>query len=261
VNAALDAMSDTISITPVSVESLPIEGNAERAASLAEITRLLAQHFGRRPISVYEAGGGSTSYVRLDGLNIAGITVVDIDPRQVARNDIAHETIVGDLQTIELPAESFELVICYNVVEHLPQLPDAIERMARVLKPGGLIVIGAPMPMSLNGLAARFTPHFVHVWICRNLLKWPDAGKPGCAPFPVAYHRLVDPHALRAHVKRLGLEPVYFRAYFGSLIEEIGRKNALLGRMLIGAAKLIEGASRGGLDLLRGDYHLILRKE
>jgi SAM-dependent methyltransferase len=227
---------------------------------MGEITRLLSEHFGRRPISVYEAGGGSTSYIRLDALNVARITLVDIDPRQVSRNNIAHETIVGDLQTIDLPMESFDLVICYNVIEHLPQLPDAMDRMSRVLKRGGLIVIGAPMPLSLNGLAARFTPHFVHVWICRHLLKWPDAGKPGCAPFPVAYHRLVDPHAMQAHVKRLGLERVYFCAYFGSLIEEIARKRPLLGRALLGAARLVDRASFGALDLLRGDYHLVLRK-
>jgi SAM-dependent methyltransferase len=255
-----DAMSDAIGITRVCVGSSPIDGNAERVASLSEIRRLLWEHLGRRPVSVYEAGGGSTSYIRLDGMNVERITLVDIDPRQVSRNDIAHETIVGDLQSIELPAENFDLVICYNVIEHLPRLPEALERMSRVVKRGGLIVIGAPVPMSLNGLAARLTPHIVHVWLCRYLLQWPDAGKPGCAPFPVAYHRLVDPNALQAHAEKLGLRPLYFRAYFGSLIEEIERKNALLGRFLIGTANLINHATFGALDLLRGDYHLVLRK-
>src|SRR5437763_5356812 len=218
-------MSDAISLSSLSAESSPACRNAERAASLDNVTRLLAHHFGPRPISVYEAGGGSTSYIPLDGLNVSRITLVDIDPHQVERNDIAHETIVGDLQTIELPREKFDLVICYNVIEHLPRLPEALTRLARVVKRGGLIVIGAPVPLSLNGLAARWTPHFVHVWICRHLLKWPDAGKPGCAPFPVAYHRLVDPRALQSYAKKLALEPIYFRAYFGSLIEEVERKN------------------------------------
>jgi SAM-dependent methyltransferase len=238
----------------------PISRNAERATSLGEVGRLLKQHLGTRPISVYEAGGGSTSYISLDELNVTRITLVDLDPRQVARNDVAHETIVGDLQTIELPAESFDLVICYNVIEHLPRLPEALERLARVAKRRGLIVIGAPVPLSLNGLAARFTPHLVHVWICRYLLKWPDAGKPGCAPFPVAYHRLADPGALQAHMKGLGLQPIYFRAYLGSLIEEIERKNPRLGRLLIAAANLVHRSSFGAFDLLRGDYHLVLRK-
>src|SRR5436853_7774079 len=139
-------MSDAITILASSAESSPACRNAERAASLANVTRLLADQFGARPISVYEAGGGSTSYIPLDGLNVAKITLVDIDPRQVERNDIAHETILGDLQTIELPAESFDLVICYNVIEHLPRLTEALERMSRVVKRGGLIVIGAPMP-------------------------------------------------------------------------------------------------------------------
>ncbi|MBV9395891.1 MAG: class I SAM-dependent methyltransferase [Methylobacteriaceae bacterium] len=253
-------MSDAISIAHTSAESSPACRNAERAASLANVTRLLAAQLGARPISVYEAGGGSTSYIPLGGLSVSHITLVDIDPRQVDRNDIANETIVGDLQTIELPAESFDLVICYNVIEHLPRLPQALQRLARVVKPGGLIVIGAPVPLSLNGLAARFTPHRVHVWICKHLLKWPDAGKPGCAPFPVAYHRLVHPGRLQAHMKMFGLQPVYFCAYLGSLIEEIARKNPLLGRLLISAANVASRAAFGRLDLLRGDFHLVLRK-
>jgi len=252
-------MSD-VTIASRSAGAVPIYGKAEREASLANVEQLLANHFGTRPVAVYEAGGGSTSYIRLAGLNVTRVTVVDIDPQQVARNDFAHETILGDLQTIEFPAESFDLVICYNVIEHLPRLPEAIERMARVVKRSGLVVIGAPMPLSLNGLAARFTPHSMHIWICRHLLKWPDAGKPGCAPFPVAYHRLVDPRALQAHVRPLGLEPLYFRSYFGSLIEELGRKNPLLGRVLVGSANLINRATFGKLDLLRGDYHLVLQK-
>ncbi|MBV8849714.1 MAG: class I SAM-dependent methyltransferase [Methylobacteriaceae bacterium] len=252
-------MSD-LTLASSSPETSPICGNAERETSLADLGGILAAHFGTRPISVYEAGGGSTSYISLTGLSVTHITLVDIDPRQVSRNDIAHETIVGDLQTIELPAESFDLVICYNVIEHLPRLSDALQRMSRVVQRNGLIVIGAPVPMSLNGLAARFTPHFVHVWICRHLLKWPDAGKPGCAPFPVAYHRLVDPQALQAHVKALGLEPVYFRSYFGSLAEEMARKNPLLGRLLIGTTNAVNRVTFGALDLLRGDYHLVLRK-
>jgi SAM-dependent methyltransferase len=198
--------------------------------------------------------------ISLDRLNVTRITLVDIDPRQVSRNDIAHETSSRDLQTIELPAESFDLVICYNVIEHLPLLAEALERMSRVVKRGGLIVIGAPMPNSLNGLAARFTPHVVHVWICRYPLKWPDAGKPGCAPFPVAYHKLVNPYELQAHARTPRLEPVYFRTYFGSLVEEIARENPLLGRLLVGAANLVNRAAFGTLDLLRGDYHLVLRK-
>jgi hypothetical protein len=173
-------MSDAISIAHTSAEPSPACGNAARAASLANLTRLLAAHFGVRPLSVYEAGGGSTSYIPLDALNVSHITLVDIDPRQVDR--------------------------------------------------------------------------------CKHLLKWPDAGKPGCAPFPVAYHRLVNPGRLQAHVKTFGLQPVYFCAYLGSLIEEIARKNPLLGRLLVSAANLANRATFGTLDLLRGDYHLVLRK-
>ena len=86
-------MSDAISLTPVELDSLPMRERQERKASLGEITGLLGNHFGGRPISIYEAGGGSTSYVPLGDLNVAHITLVDIDPRQVARNDIAEPQV------------------------------------------------------------------------------------------------------------------------------------------------------------------------
>jgi hypothetical protein len=76
----------------------------------------------------------------------------------------------------------------------------------------------------------------------------------------VARHRLVNPRALQAHVKPLGLEPLYFRSYFGCLIEEMERKNPVLGRVLAGGANLVSGATSGKLDLPRGDYHLVLQK-
>ena len=79
-------MSDAISLRSLSAESSPACRNAERAASLDNVTRLLAHHFGPRPISVYEAGGGSTSYIPLDGLNVSRITLVDIDPHRIHAN-------------------------------------------------------------------------------------------------------------------------------------------------------------------------------
>jgi SAM-dependent methyltransferase len=143
------------------------------------------------------------------------------------------------VQTIELPAESFDLVICYNVIEHLPRLTEALERMSRVVKRDGLVVIGAPVPNSLSGLAARFTPHLVHVWICGICSNDRMRENQAVRPFPVAYQKLVQPSALQSHARKLGLEPVSFRTYFGSLIEEIERKNPLLGRLVVGAASLI----------------------
>src|SRR5882757_4310591 len=90
---------------------------------------LLAVHGTRLPparLAIYEAGGGSTSFLPLDVLRRAHVTVVDIDEDQIRNNDYAQETILGDIQTCRFPANSFDLVICYNVIEHVPDVEAAL---------------------------------------------------------------------------------------------------------------------------------------
>lgn len=44
-----------------------------------------------------------------------------------------------------VPSESFDVVICEQVLEHLPQTRIAMAALARVLKPGGLLIVGVPI--------------------------------------------------------------------------------------------------------------------
>jgi 2-polyprenyl-3-methyl-5-hydroxy-6-metoxy-1,4-benzoquinol methylase len=71
-------------------------------------------------VSVLEAGGGSASYMRyVSKLSNAHITTIDIDPDQIRNNQYANEKILGDLHSYRLPEGKFDLVVCYNVLEHL----------------------------------------------------------------------------------------------------------------------------------------------
>jgi 2-polyprenyl-3-methyl-5-hydroxy-6-metoxy-1,4-benzoquinol methylase len=73
-------------------------------------------------LTVYEAGGGATSFLPLDIMRRAHVTVVDIDETQNLNNDYADEKILGDIQTYRFAPESFDLVISYNVLEHVPDV-------------------------------------------------------------------------------------------------------------------------------------------
>lgn len=44
-----------------------------------------------------------------------------------------------------VPTESFDVVICEQVLEHLPQTHVAMASLARVLRPGGLLIVGVPI--------------------------------------------------------------------------------------------------------------------
>jgi ubiquinone/menaquinone biosynthesis C-methylase UbiE len=49
-----------------------------------------------------------------------------------------------DITTINLPDKSFDLIICYHILEHTPDDRKAMTELFRVLKPGGNILIQTP---------------------------------------------------------------------------------------------------------------------
>ena len=52
-----------------------------------------------------------------------------------------------------LPANHYDVVICEQVLEHLQQVQPAIRDLVRVLKPGGLLIVGVPI-----------FPHGIHLF-------------------------------------------------------------------------------------------------
>src|SRR5262245_33130980 len=115
--ANLDFMQ-TASDTSVAIklpQALLELAHGEARQSLLTVHSILETRLPNAPLSIYEAGGGSTSFLPLAVLDRARVTVVDIDEDQVHNNTYAQETILGDIQTHRFPSDSFDLVICYNV--------------------------------------------------------------------------------------------------------------------------------------------------
>jgi SAM-dependent methyltransferase len=131
-------------------------------------------------LRIYEAGGGWVSCLPSDVLKGGHVTVVDIDEAQLQRNKYAKEKILGDIQTREFAPGSFDLIVCYNVIEHLNAPDRAIDRFYRALTPGGLLFIAAPNPESLSGWITKITPHWFNVQFYRWILGYKDAGQPAC---------------------------------------------------------------------------------
>ena len=50
----------------------------------------------------------------------------------------------GAVESCELPAESFDLVTMYDVIEHLPDPASTIQRVADLVSPSGILVINTP---------------------------------------------------------------------------------------------------------------------
>lgn len=158
------------------------------------------------------------------------------------------------------PRDSFDLIICDNVIEHLSEVERAFRRFNEALRRGGLIMIVAPNPNSLSGFVTRFTPHAFHAWYYRNIMGVAGAGKPGEPPFPVHFHPRVEPERLKRFARSLGYEVLYDRVYESPRYPELRVGKPAFGKLLDVAASVSNAFLFNTKDVRRGDYHLILRK-
>jgi SAM-dependent methyltransferase len=232
----------------------------EARESLLAVHGILRAELPKGTLSLYEAGGGSTSFLPLDVVARAHTTVVDLDEEQLRNNDYAQRRIVGDIQDHQFPSDSFDFVICYNVLEHVPDVAAALTRLFQPLKRGGLVLIGAPNPHSLSGAVTKYSPHWFHRWFYRYIIGNKLAGLPGQPPFPTFYHPLVTPSKLVAFAKAHGLELVYRREYENVHFAETRERIPLLGALLDAFAVTLNFLLPGDTEVRRGDYHIILRK-
>jgi SAM-dependent methyltransferase len=228
--------------------------------SLLAVHTILAAELPKGKLRVYEAGGGSTSFLPSDILCRSEVAVVDIDAEQLRNNDYAQQAIRGDIQTHRFAPDSFDLVTCYNVIEHLPDVGAALTGFFHALKPGGLVLIAAPNPKSLSGVVTKYTPHWFHIWFYRHVLGKKHAGQPGQPPFPTFFHPLVLPARLIAFAEERGMRVMYRREHESPRFPELRTRKPLLAVLLDIFAAAINLLPTCNSDVRRGDYHLILKK-
>jgi SAM-dependent methyltransferase len=234
--------------------------SGEALDSLLKVHEILGTELPNGVLDIYEAGGGSISFLPSDVLRCAQITVVDIDEEQLRHNDYAQNTILGDIQTYRFKPNSFDLVNCYNVIEHLPDVEAALTGFFHSLKPGGLVLIAAPNPKSLSGVVTKYTPHWFHVWFYRHVRGDKKAGQPGHAPFPTHFHPLVTLSKLEAFAKAHGLQVIYRKEYESPRFPEMRARKPVLAALLDAFAVVMNFLLPGKADVRHGDYHVILRK-
>lgn len=216
-----------------------------------------AKKAGRR-LDVLEAGGGSLSHLPLPP--DVDVTVVDISPEQLERNQYAKTKVLADLHEVELPRDRYDLVVCWDVLEHLENPAVVAEKLLASTKPGGFLVIAAPNQNSLTGLITKFTPHWFHVAVYRHLFDSPNAGKPGYAPFPTFMRSSMAPRRLRGLLESRGGRIVYSSLYEAGRAAYVREKSPMAGSLYFGVLAATRLLSLGRAHLELSDFFLVATK-
>lgn len=58
----------------------------------------------------------------------------------------AGEVRLGDVRSLEFEDGSFDLVVCFETIEHIEDAPAALAEFRRVLGPGGVLLLSSPNP-------------------------------------------------------------------------------------------------------------------
>jgi ubiquinone/menaquinone biosynthesis C-methylase UbiE len=79
---------------------------------------------------------------------LVGLEVHDEAPRiqeLLRRLDLEAELVRGSLYALPFADDEFDALVCISVLEHLTDLDNALTELARVVRPGGAVVLGFPV--------------------------------------------------------------------------------------------------------------------
>ncbi len=89
------------------------------------------------------------------------VHVVDIDARalHLIPEGLCQEKRIADIVDLPYPEESFDVVTCFDVFEHVKEDAKAVQEIYRVLKKGGLMVFTVPAFQRLYSSHDRMLKH------------------------------------------------------------------------------------------------------
>jgi ubiquinone/menaquinone biosynthesis C-methylase UbiE len=68
------------------------------------------------------------------------------------------DAVLGSATELPFANESFDVTCSFKVLAHVPEIERALAEMARVTRPGGVLIAEFYNPLSLRGLAKRVAP-------------------------------------------------------------------------------------------------------
>jgi SAM-dependent methyltransferase len=88
-------------------------------------------------LSVLDVGGRIQPYRELLGKRCASYFAIDVDPTPLV-------DVVGQAERLPFPDRQFDLILCTQVLEYIPEPVVVVNEIYRTLKDGGFLLLSAP---------------------------------------------------------------------------------------------------------------------
>lgn len=83
--------------------------------------------------------------------------------------DTSKIDIVSDITSIPMEDESFDVVLCSEVLEHVPDPVRAVKELTRLLRPGGTLILTAPFASIVHFAPQHYATGFSRYWYEHHL--------------------------------------------------------------------------------------------
>jgi len=125
----------------------------------------------KKPIRILDAGCGDgvllQGFIPFPGLEVWGTDYNLLRASRAKRNFPTSHIVCEDILYPSYRSASFDIVLCSQLIEHIPQDDLLLEKLAEVLKPQGLMILGTPNE-------GCFLAHLRNHILERNIMKNTD---------------------------------------------------------------------------------------
>jgi len=122
---------------------------------------------------ILEVGCG-TGWLSCKLCEFGRVTAVDLG-REIIENAKASYPEIdfrsGDIHTVDLPVNSFDVIVNLETLSHVPDQPAFVSRLAQLLKPGGFLLLTTQNKTVFERRADIGPPGWIRKWVTMKTLK------------------------------------------------------------------------------------------